>query len=107
MLYGIRAVTTAGARLTFTDAGFLAGQKVEQWSDLPAWVAGQGSDAGFSRVSNARAVKAGLTFRSLAATAADTLTWFKSQPADRRAKLRAGIAPGREAEVLKAWHARA
>lgn len=106
MLYGIRAVTTSGARLTFADAAFLAGQKVEQWGDLPAWVAGQGSDAGFSRVSNARAVKAGLTFRSLATTAADTLAWFKSQPAERRAKLRAGLAPEREAAVLQAWHAR-
>ena len=37
-------------------------------------------------------------------TARDTLAWFKSQPPDRQAKLRAGLSAEREAEVLAAWH---
>jgi 2'-hydroxyisoflavone reductase len=35
-----------------------------------------------------------------------TLDWFRKEPADRQAKLKAGIAPEREAEVLAAWHAK-
>ena len=40
--------------------------------------------------------------RPLADTARDTLAWFKSRPAGR--KLRGGLAPEKEAAVLKAWH---
>src|SRR5690606_32632373 len=42
MLYGIRGVTTAGARLTFVAADFLARQQVGPWSDLPVWLPGTG-----------------------------------------------------------------
>jgi len=45
-----------------------------------------------------------LTFRPLTETARDTLSWFKSQPQDRQSKMKAGITPEREAEVLAAWH---
>jgi 2'-hydroxyisoflavone reductase len=106
MLEGIRAATKADAILTFTEAPFLEAQQVAMWSDLPAWVPGSGNFAGFMRVNATRAVKAGLTFRPLAVTAADTLAWFNAQPEARRAKLRSGISAEREAAVLKAWHAR-
>lgn len=106
MLYGIRAVTTAGAQLQFVPTDFLAKHEVQPWRDMPVWVPGQGDSAGFSRVSVARALAAGLTFRPLATTAADTLTWFAAQPSERQATVRAGIKPEREAEVLAAWHAR-
>jgi len=54
----------------------------------------------------ARAIARGLTFRPVAATVKDTLSWWKSQPKERQATLRAGIKPEREAEVLKAWRER-
>jgi 2'-hydroxyisoflavone reductase len=42
----------------------------------------------------------------VADTTKDTLEWYHSLPAERRnAKLRAGLAPEREVEVLAAWHA--
>jgi len=34
---------------------------------------------------------------------ADTLAWFKAQTKERQEKLKAGITPEREAEVLAAW----
>jgi 2'-hydroxyisoflavone reductase len=107
MLHGIRAVTTAGARLTWVPAEFLARHDVAPWAHMPVWVPGTGETAGFARVSNAKAIAAGLTFRSLATTALETLEWFSSQPEERRAQLRAGISSQREAEVLAAWHASA
>lgn len=106
MLHGIRAAVGGDARFTFAPADFLAAQGVRAWADLPAWVPGTGETAGFSRVSNARAVAAGLTFRPFATTAADTLAWWRSLPAERQAKPRAGLSPEREAAALKAWHAK-
>lgn len=107
LLYGIRASTRAGAKLTFVPADFLEAQNVSGWTDLPVWLPGTGDTAGFHRRSNARAIAAGLTFRSLADTTAATLAWFDAQPEARRnAPLKAGLTAEREAEVLAAWKAR-
>lgn len=103
MLHGCQAVT--GGRVTYThvDNAFLEAQKVE----LPIWVSDDaGPFAGYGAVSNARAIRAGLSFRPLATTVADLMTWFRALPAERQATLRAGITREREAELLKAWHAR-
>jgi len=106
MVRDIRAAMTGEMSVVFADAAFLAAQQVAMWSDLPAWVPGTGEMAGFARVSNARAVQAGLTFRPIATTAADTLAWFQAQPEARRSQLRAGLSAEREAAVLRAWLAR-
>ena len=100
MLHGINAVTSNGAQLREASAEFLSKNKVNAWSDLPVWVPGQGETAGFHRRSNARAVNAGLTFRPLATTAADTLRWSEQQPEARQSTLRAGLKPEREAQLL-------
>jgi len=93
--------------LVWVPTKFLDAEKVEAWSDMPVWVPAEGDSAGFARRSIARALAAGLTFRPVPTTAADTLAWFKTQPADRQAKLRAGLTPDREAAVLAKWKARA
>ncbi len=103
MLAGIQQVTKADARLTWADAEFLAAQKVSAWSDMPVWVPPKGDSAGFSKISIAKALSKGLTFRSVPDTTQATLDWFKKQPAERQAKLRAGFKPEREVEVLAAW----
>ena len=108
LLYGIRASTTAGATLTFVPADFLEAQNVTPWVDMPVWVPAAGDSAGFHTRSNAKAIAAGLTFRSIADTTAATLAWFAAQPEERRkAAPRAGIKAEREAEVLKAWKEKA
>jgi 2'-hydroxyisoflavone reductase len=48
-------------------------------------------------------VKAGLKFRPTSVTVRDTLAYFKSLPEERRAKLRAGLTPERETELLALW----
>ncbi|HEV7237964.1 MAG TPA: NAD-dependent epimerase/dehydratase family protein [Thermoanaerobaculia bacterium] len=105
MLYGIKAVTTAGAQFTWVPASFLEEQKVAPWSDMPVWVPATGEYAGFGSISIKRALDAGLTFRPLADTAKATLEYHESRDAERKAKFRAGIKPEREAEVLAAWKA--
>jgi len=103
MLAGIGAAVHSGARLTWVSTAFLDARKVSAWSDLPVWVPGQGDSAGFAKRDIRRALAAGLTFRPLATTSADTLAWFKTQPADRQAKLRAGLTPEREQALLAEW----
>lgn len=103
MLYGIKAVTTAGAQFTWVPASFLEAQKVAPWSDMPVWIPPAGEYAGFGSRSIKKALAAGLTFRPLADTAEATLEYHQSRDAERKSKMRAGLKPEREAEVLAAW----
>jgi len=107
LLYGIRASTTQGATLIFVPDAFLEAQKVSPWGDMPVWVPRTGDSAGFHTRSNAKAIAAGLTFRSIADTTAATMAWFDAQSEERRkAGPRAGLKPEREAELLAAWKAK-
>lgn len=102
-----KKVSGSDATFAWADPDFLEKQGVQPWSDMPAWVPDRGETAGFARVNIARALKAGLTFRSIDDTAKATLAWFNGLPEARRAKLRSGISPEREARVLAALKARA
>lgn len=106
MLDGIKGAINPQASFTWVDAKFLEEQKVSPWMDMPVWVPPIGESAGFAEVSIKRALSKGLTFRPLPDTARATLDWFKKQTPERQSKLRAGIKPEREKEVLAAWHAR-
>jgi 2'-hydroxyisoflavone reductase len=105
-LAACKEVARSDATFTWADAEFLEKQGVHAWSDMPAWVPNGGDTAGFARVSNARAIKAGLAFRPIADTAKATLDWFRTLPEARRSRLRAGLTPDREAKALAAWKAR-
>jgi 2'-hydroxyisoflavone reductase len=100
MLDGIKAGLQSNATFTWVTEDFLTQQKVEPWSDMPVWT---GKESGLARAKIGRALSKGLTFRPFADTARDTLAWFKSLPQDRQSKLRAGLTPERETEVLNAW----
>jgi len=116
LLYGIKAVTIAGAQFTWVPADFLSEQKVRAWMSsqgnmsMPVWVPDRPNNVAFSRRSIKKALAAGLTFRPLAVTAKDTLEWNKTRPAAELETLskggRAGISAEREAEVLAAWKAK-
>lgn len=103
-LHGIRAALPGdlGLRFTWVPAPFLVEQGVRPWSEMTTWF---GPEAAISRARVDRAVDAGLTFRPLALTTADTLEWFRAQPSERR-ELRAGLDAEKEAGVLAAWRAR-
>jgi 2'-hydroxyisoflavone reductase len=80
-----------------------------QWKadelDFPPWSPMSGDTAAASLSSTARAQKAGLKIRPMQETINDTLAWFQTLPAERQAKLRAGIDPQKETDTLRAWHA--
>ena len=116
MLYGIKAVTTAGAQFVWVPADFLTEHQVRAWASsptqasMPVWVPDRPNNVAFSRRSIKKALAAGLTFRPLAVTAKDTLDWNKTRPAAELETLakggRAGISAEREAEVIAAWKAK-
>jgi 2'-hydroxyisoflavone reductase len=99
-----RAVHSTGS-LIWIPTTFLDAEKISAWSDMPVWVPGQGDTAGFARRDIRRAMEAGLTFRPLNTTAVDTLAWFRTLPAERQAKLKAGLTPEREQALLAKWKA--
>jgi len=102
MLEACVAVCNPQAHLTWVSEEFLIAAGVKPWSEIPVWVPEQ--DAAFDTCSNARAIAAGLKFRPLAETIADTLAWAKTHPTDHA--WRAGLTREREAELLQGWHAR-
>ena len=103
MLGECQAGTGSQANLVWVPWPFLEKEKVEPWGDMPVWIPAGTAESGMSQVSIARAVAAGLKFRPLSETARDTLSWWKTLPPERRAKLRAGLSREREGQVLAAW----
>ena len=106
MLGAIRGAMSTDAYLTWVDADFLAEQKVRPWGDMPVWMPPSGETTAFMRRSVRKAREKGLTYRPLSLTAKDTLDFYDSEPDDRKEKLRAGLDPVREKEVLGLWHAK-
>lgn len=105
LLHASQLATGSDATLTWVPADFLAEQDVQPWRDLQAWVDSDGPLSGSLTWSPNRALADGLKIRPVLDTVRDTLDWFGSLPAERRAELRSGLSAEREAEVLAAWHA--
>ncbi len=96
-----RRVSGSAAQVTWAEEGWLLGQGVAAWSDMPVWVPEFDPEtAGFFDVPVARAVAAGLASRPLEATVRDTLAWLATRPDDHA--WRAGLTRAREAELLTA-----
>jgi 2'-hydroxyisoflavone reductase len=104
-LYGIRAITSTPLSFTWVDTDFLLDREVRPYTDVPLWMPARGNRAGFNRFELTRSLDMGITYRPLAVTAYDTLEYHKGRPAEQRERLRAGLAPERERELLAAWHA--
>jgi len=97
LLEAIREESGNDATLSWTDERFLVERGVEQWSDLPLWLAPatHPETAGFMAVDVRKSLAAGLRFRPLAKTIRDTLTGAEPTPG-------AGLDPARERELLQA-----
>ena len=93
-------------RPVWASVEFLEQHKVEAWSDMPVWVPAKGDGAAFADTPVKRALDAGLETTPLRKAVRDTLAWHLQRPAAEQEKLKAGIAPEREREVLAALKAR-
>src|SRR5262249_37597492 len=95
-----------GVDVTYTyvdDYDFLAAHKIDE--AIP-WALLRGNDDGMMSVANGKAIKAGLTFRPVDTPVRDTLAWWPTVPATRRAKPRFTITPEIEKAALADWHRR-
>jgi 2'-hydroxyisoflavone reductase len=100
----LKASPDAGTKATWVSEDFLAAHWKPDDLDLPPWSPTKGDMAGASLISMKRAAKTGLRSRPLQETVRDTLAWFQTLPADRQAKLKAGLASDKEADTLREWH---
>jgi 2'-hydroxyisoflavone reductase len=94
----------AGAEIRWVDETFLLEQRVGVWMELPLWVPRE--DEWFQQADVSRAIAAGLRFRPLEETVADTLAWARESGAELVTSGhtgKAGMAPEREAALLAAW----
>jgi 2'-hydroxyisoflavone reductase len=72
------------------------------------WVMADGTELGHMRISNRKALAAGLTYRPLLATARDTLAWRQSDavPEALRKQPRYVMTAAQEKAILQAWKAK-
>lgn len=99
-------VTGADTRITWIDEDFLAEFLKPEEMNFAPWGPMRGEEAGGSLTGVEASLKQGLTSRPLADIVRDTLAWHETRPPERKAALRSGLTPGREAELLAAWKAR-
>jgi len=99
------AVSSNKPEFVWIPQSFLTEQNLSPGS-LPIWLPPEGETAGFHTWSNARAVKAGLTFRPTIDICRDTLAWFKTLPEERRQRLVTRIENSPEMDIIEAWKTR-
>ena len=98
------AVTGSDMAPVWVDKAFISENEVADGGGLPIWEHPDGEYAPLSLVDGSRAVAAGLKNRPTRETARDTISWWKTLPADRSESLRAGLSAEKEADLLRSWH---
>ncbi len=93
-----RTVSGSESHLRWVPEPFLKENDADSSRLLPFYVPASSDMAGLMTASIAKALAQGLTFRPLADTVQDTLTWDKTRPAD--APLKVGLSPEQERELL-------
>lgn len=91
-LYGLRACTSAPVRF------FWPSRELQETLEIVPPMLDTGGDS--MHFGNERSLEYGIEYRPLAHTAMDTVEYWKSLPAERRAKPRAGIAEDKEKEAI-------
>ncbi len=95
-----QAATDNVSRVVWADPSWLTGQGVQEWTDLPLWVADPSAHRSLSDVPITRAQSIGLTHRSLEESVGDLLAWLRDGRGD--APLKVGMTTERQQELVKA-----
>ena len=103
-VYGVKGAFTEPVTWTWIeDYDFLEEQGI--YFAIP-WIPATGNNYGSQTINVDRAQAAGLTYRSIAQTAIDTIEWWDTLPEETRAEARMAISPETERAALAAWRAR-
>ena len=101
VLQTCKTVSGSDARFVWADDQFLKENQADTFSLLPFYIPESSDTNGIMDASIAKAVASGLTFRPLADTVNDTLTWDNARPTDQ--PLRVGLSLERERDLLKKY----
>jgi 2'-hydroxyisoflavone reductase len=110
LLVSCRSTAGGDASFTWVDESFLLEHEVIAFTELPLWL--RTVSAGMLAVNIDKALAAGLTFRPLADTIAETLAWDKARSSERdeyaarlynASETNAGMASAREEALLSEW----
>ena len=95
-----RGVSCLGgvAEPVWVDGKTLASFSAEPWSDLPLVVSLDGTSEAYVSVDNAKALRAGLSLRTLEETVIDTAAWWRAEKGTGAPK--AGLSDERQAAIL-------
>ncbi len=96
LLAEMRETIGSDADIVWLDGQRVLDAGVQPWTELPLWLPGS-EYTGMARADISRALAAGLTFRPVGETIADTLAWDRSEPGDRPT-----LAHDKEQEILAA-----
>jgi len=107
-VHGAHAATSSAVSwVMIPDYDFLIEQNVPY---IVPWIMPVDDNFGSARANNSHAIASGLTFRSLAETCLDVLTWWHSDGItdERRSRLTDGAQSimARESEIIAAWRSR-
>ncbi|WP_422016429.1 NAD-dependent epimerase/dehydratase family protein [Roseateles sp.] len=97
-----RKATPTPSTATWIPGEFVARQ---DGIDFPIWAPYVGETKGFHTWQNRRAVQAGLRFRPVEQTVADTLAWYQGQLKEEKGRTKLAFTPAQEADILKRWQA--
>ena len=99
VLQTCKSVSGSDARFVWATDEFLKENEADTFTLLPFYLPASSDSAGIMGASIAKAVADGLTFRPLADTINDTLTWDNTRPSDDPRKV--GLSRERERELLE------
>jgi len=106
LMTACQAASGTSVDLVYLDDDWLAGQEVEAWTEIPLWVPKAEGPSVFDHQPE-QAQQAGLRFRPLAETVADTWAWMQSidggwKPTERTP----GLTTERERSLIADWRSR-
>ncbi|GLY87389.1 NAD-dependent epimerase/dehydratase family protein [Actinoallomurus iriomotensis] len=101
-------VTGADADLVWVSPGVIEEAGISPWTELPIWLPLNSEYDGMHDSDVSAAVAAGLTFRPMPETVADTWAWLQAEgdPAPRPGAPGIGLDPDKERRVLQSVRAR-
>ncbi|MGB8339697.1 MAG: NAD-dependent epimerase/dehydratase family protein [Burkholderiales bacterium] len=98
-----KTVSKSNATFAWVSDDFLLENQVAVWSDIPLWIPDSQQDMkGFMFIDCNKAFAAGLALRPIHETIQDVLNWHQTNRT--KEKLKAGIGPDKERELLQLWH---
>ena len=99
LLQDSKDASGSDAEFVWVEEAFLVKNEVGPWMELPLWLPSSLEMGGIMGANISRAIDAGLKFRPILETVADTLAWFETLGLDYQ--LKTGLAAEKEQKLLE------